>query len=183
MRTTPTEEDRKTIRQIEAAAEGLAPISAPLVRTWLSSPSLPVRTAATDLLAEHSGRIDPPLSMDEICTAVESYYRDCLIQGIDNDYVPGRGIAGLELVSWFRSLWRDPSVPREYLARLKTMLRELILEKKVPMIDVVNCVVEHLFEVPEVQEFFAEWKSDPSLAEAFALAKEWGDDHLIDSGT
>ena len=52
------------------------------------------------------------------------------------------------------------------------MLRDLFLEKKVPMLDLVNSVLEHLFEFAEVQEFFSEWKSDPVLAEAYALAKE-----------
>jgi len=102
-----------------------------------------------------------------------------LIQNFqDSDYASNRSIAGLEFVGWFHSLWYDSAVPREYLVRMKTMLRDLCIENRVPQDEIVGAVLEHLFERPEFQEFFADWKSDPTLSRAFALAKEWGDDHL-----
>lgn len=179
MRIDPTEEDLKVINEIERTILCSGPIQAALVRNWLALPSLAVQTVATDLVLEEPRRIEPPLSMEEICNTMEGYYKECLIQDVEeSEYVPNWGIAGYELVRWFRFLWKDPAIPREYLLRIKTMLRDLFLEKKVPMLHLVNSVLEHLFEFAEVQEFFSDWKSDPVLAEAYALAKEWGDDHL-----
>jgi hypothetical protein len=54
----------------------------------------------------------------------------------------------------------NASVP--HLGDLKTMLAELYKatdEKKAGRL--VNAVIEHLFETPEIPEFFADWKSAP----------------------
>ena len=113
-----------------------------------------------------------------MCSTVQEYYKECLVQNLQtSEYAPNRSIAGLELVGWFRSLWRDPAVPRDYLARLKKMLRGLCLEGKVPQDQMVGAVLEHLFETPEIAEFFTDWKSDPRLRETFDLAMTWGRDH------
>lgn len=158
---------------------GTEMIPASLVKGWMSCHSLDVQGALTHLLAEQSRRIEPSLSWEEVCNTFQNYYKQCLIRDVQkSDYVPNRHIAGYELVNWFKYLWGEPSAPREYVLRLKTMLRDLYVENQVPQDDIVNAVLEHLFEVPEIQEFFADWKSDPSLAKAFALAKEWGDEHL-----
>lgn len=116
--------------------------------------------------------------MEEICSTVQEYYRQCLLQDLqDSNYAPNRSIAGLELVSWFQSLWRDTAVPREYVARLKAMLRDLCVENKVPQDQMVGAVLEHLFEAPQIAEFFADWKSDPELKDAFEQAMAWAKDH------
>ena len=111
--------------------------------------------------------------MEEICNAIQAYYRQCLILALQRtDYVPNRHIAGYELVGWFKSLWGDPDVPREYLARLKAMLRDLLMGSRVPQEALVTAVLEHLFEIPEIAQFFADWKSDPLLGSAFALSMQ-----------
>lgn len=116
--------------------------------------------------------------MEEICSTVQEYYRQCLIQNLqDSEYAPNRSIAGLELVGWFQSLWRDSAVPRDYLVRLKTMLRDVCAQNKVPQDQMVGAVLEHLFETPEIAEFFADWKSDARLSKAFDLAMNWAKDH------
>lgn len=175
------------VRDVERAIQSGAVVSASVVRNWMKIPSIEVQGVLTDLLLEHSQRINPPLSMEEICGSVECYYRECLIQNVQgNDHVGSRHIAGYELVRWFRSLWQDPAVPREYLTRLKAMLRGLYVQKKVPADEITTAVLEHLFETKGIQDFFADWKSDPTLVEAFAQAKSWGDEHIehgtIDSG-
>jgi hypothetical protein len=169
----------KTIDEIQDAMQTSGPISSSHVKKWAAAPSLDVQGALTDLIFEHGRRIDPPLTKQELYRVVEDYYRECLIRDIkDSDYAPNRHIAGYEFVGWFKALWQDPAVPREYIVHLKEMLRELCVQGKVSRDEIVTAVLEHLFENPALQEFFADWKSDPELAEAFALAKEWGDDHL-----
>ena len=101
--------------------------------------------------------------MEEIRRVVQEYYKQCLLQNLQNtEYAPNRSIAGLGLVGWFQSLWRDSAFPREYLVRLKMMLRDLLV---------------HLFERPEIADFFADWKSDARLGRAFESAMDWAKDH------
>jgi len=97
-----------------------------------------------------------------------------LIQNLQtSDYAPNRSIAGYELADWFKSLWRDWAVPREYLVRLKTMLHELCIENYIPQDQLVGAVLERLFDVPEIAEFFADWQFEPVPGSAFTLALEW----------
>jgi|SRR5215472_6621169 len=173
-----TPEDLKTIRQIEGAIQGKGMIPASQVRTWLHNPSVEVLGAINIHIMQNTRRVEPPLSMEEICNTVQEYYKQCLLQDLQNsDYAPNRSIAGLELVGWFQSLWRDPAVPREYVTRLKTMLHDLCVENKVPQDQMVGAVLEHLFETPQIAEFFADWESDPKLKDAFGQAMEWARDH------
>ena len=173
--------DDQTIRQIENAITHSGPISAGKVREWMACDSLQAQGALKSLILSHSRRIEPPLSIPEICEILELYYRRCLIENTEGGYVSNRQVSGYELVNWFNSLWMDHNVPREQLHRLKSMLRELCLARLVPEDEIVTAVLEHLFERIDIQEFFEDWRTDPRLANAYALAKMWGDDHLIDS--
>lgn len=170
--------DDETIREIENAATGTKQIAASQVRGWLRNPSVEVLGAVIQHIVRQSRRVEPPLSMEEICSTVQEYYRQCLLQNLQNTgYAPNRSIAGLELVGWFQSLWRDSAVPREYLTRLKTMLRDLLVQNRVPQDQLVGSVLEHLFETPEIADFFADWKSDARLGSAFESAMDWAKDH------
>lgn len=173
-----TEADTKMIREIETAARGIQKISASKVKSWLDNPSVEVLGAVNAQIMRNTRRIEPPLSMEEICSAVQEYYRQCLLQNLQkSQYAPNRSIAGLELVGWFQTLWRDSAVPREYLARLKTMLRQLCVEDKVPPDQMAGAVLEHLFETPQIAEFFGDWRSDSRSSKAFDLAMDWAKDH------
>ena len=169
-----TQDETKVINRIQEAIQGPQKVPASEVKNWLRHPSLDVLSVATDLIMEHSRKIEPPLTMQEICDAVRDYYRRCLQEDRESEFVPSLHLAGYELVRWFRNLWGDPNVPREYLGDLKTMLAELYKasdEKKADRL--VNAVIEHLFETPEIAEFFADWKSDAALSRGFARAMEW----------
>jgi hypothetical protein len=173
-----TASEAKIIHEIETAASGTKRIPAAKVREWSRLESVEVLGAVTVHIMQNTRRVEPPLSMEEICSTVQRYYRECLIQNLQaSQYAPNRWIAGHDLVTWFRTLWRDSAVPREYLVRLKTMLRELSVENRIPQDHLIGAVLEHLFETPEIAEFFADWKSEPQLAEAFDRAMEWAKDH------
>lgn len=173
-----TEAEAGTIREIENVARGTHKIPAAKVKMWLSHPSVEVLGAVNIHIMQNTRRVEPPLSMEEICSTVQEYYKQCLIQNLQtSQYAPNRSIAGLELVGWFQILWRDSAVPREYLVRLEAMLRDLCIEEKVPQDQMAGAVLEHLFETPQIAELFAEWRSDPRLKKAFDLAMEWAKDH------
>jgi hypothetical protein len=164
----------KTISRIQDAVQSSESIPASEVKSWLRHPSLDVLSAATDLILAHSRRIEPPLTIQEFCESVRNYYWRCLREDRETEIVPSIHIAGQEFVQWFRSLWNDPDVPRNYLADLKTMLAQLYRASDRERADrLVNAIIEHLFETPEIAEFFSDWKSDPVLARGFARAMEW----------
>lgn len=169
-----TQNETNVIKRIQEAIQEPQKVSASDVKSWLRHPSLDVLSVATDLILEHSRKIEPPLAMQEICDAVRNYYRRCLQEDRESEFVPPLHIAGQELVRWFKSLWTDPDVPREYLADLKTMLADLYKSSDQEKADrLVNAVIEHLFETPGIAEFFGDWKSDPALSRGFARAMEW----------
>jgi hypothetical protein len=173
-----TPENLTTIREIESLMQTRGKIPAFQVRAWLGNPCVEVLGAVSIHIMHNTQRIEPPLSMAEVCRTVQEYYRQCLIQNLkDSQYAPNRSVAGLELVGWFQSLWSDSAVPREYLMQLKMMLRDLCIEDKVPHDQMVGAVLEHLFETPQIAEFFADWKSDPRLKTIFDRAMEWAIDH------
>jgi hypothetical protein len=176
-----TEADIQTIREIQDAAQGTARIPASKVKNWIRSQSLDVHGALTGLISDHSTRIEPPLSMKEICDAHLHYYRRCLLENAQSEYVPSRYIAGYELTSWFNGLWKDSSVPREYLSQLKAMLAELYKSGDPSFREaIVNAVLEHLLEDPEMARFFEDWKAEPTLKQAYDLAMEWGTRQPVD---
>ncbi len=171
-----TQNETKVINRIQEAIQGSQKVPAYEVKNWLRHSSLDVLSVATNLILEHSRQIEPPLTMQEICDAVRDYYRRCLQEDRESEFVPSLHVAGYELARWFRNLWDDPEVPREYLADLKTMLAELYKSADQAKADrLVNAVIEHLFETPGVPEFFADWKSDAALSRGFARAMEWVD--------
>ena len=168
----------ETIREIENTLRGSQKIPAAKVKLWLGHPSVEVLGAVNVHIIQNSRRVEPPLSMEEICSTVQEYYKRCLSQDLQtSQYAPNRSIAGLELVGWFQSLWRDSAVPREYLTRLKAMLRDLCVEGIVPQDQMAGAVLEHLFETPQIAEFFSDWRSNSQLEKAFDLAMEWAKDH------
>jgi hypothetical protein len=168
--------DGRVISRIQEAlqAPGSVPVSE--VRSWLRHPSLDVLAVTTDLILENPQKIEPPLAMREICDAVRDYYKRCLHEDHESEFVPPIHIAGYELVRWFRNLWSDSDIPRDYLVDLKTMLAELYRSSDRESADrLVNAVIEHLFETPEIAEFFGDWRNDSVLSKGFARAMEWAE--------
>src|SRR3984885_8008220 len=99
--------DSETIRQIQRAVEGTKQIPASQVRNWLRHPSVEILGAVTQHIVRQSRRVEPPLSMEEICSTVQEYYRQCLLQNLQHsEDAPSRCSARLERVGWFRSLQR-----------------------------------------------------------------------------
>src|SRR5882724_1509936 len=169
-----TEAELRTIHEIEVAAGSKENMDASKMKAWMSNPSIEVLGALAEHILPFSRRTDPPPSMEEICRTIQNYYRECLIQNVKgSDYAADRHVGGYEFVAWFRFLWSDTSTPRDCLVRIKTMLADLCVGNQVPQEKIVGAVLEHLFEMPAIAEFFADWRHDASLRGAYALAMEW----------
>jgi hypothetical protein len=166
--------DALTIEKLRAAMRSPASIPASDIRAWMCDAPVEVLALLARLVLNHSRQIVPPLSMEEICDLVRRYYQQVLTQETHSEFVPPRSIAGHELVRWFRGLWNDSAVPRKYLDDLKMMLAELYKSGDAQLTTtLINAVFEHLFETPEIAEFFQDWRSDPTMADAFNEAMEW----------
>jgi hypothetical protein len=134
------------------------------VLNWMGSANIEVLGAAYVLILkpQHYNRITPPLTFDDYHTFVRHYHERCFLENPQGEWCNSRYEAGWNLANWFARLWRDQSVPRSALEELKTWLAKLY-----------TATLEHLFETPELAEFFAEWKSDPILSVAHEAAMEW----------
>jgi hypothetical protein len=170
------EADKEIIEWLCKAIEEKRSVPASVIGRWLHHESVDVLSFVAELLCDHQQLIVPPLSIEEIGDAVHDFYSRCLRTDVQSEYVPSRYIAGHELVAWFRYLWSHETAPRHLLENIKVMLKDLYCSGDRTTADVVvNGVLEHLFESPEIVEFFDEWRSDPALGHAYALAKEWTD--------
>lgn len=80
--------------------------------------------------------------------------------------------AGYDFAKWFIQLWEDrPSYETE-IKQLKKLLEKLYEEGNEEFrSDFVIMVLEHLFQDPEIADYFADWQNEPLLRPACAEAK------------
>jgi hypothetical protein len=167
-------ERKKDLDRIQEAIRNSQTVSATEVRDWLQEPSLDELALVTEFILEHRSKIDPPLTIEQTCIAVRTYYIRALEGDYESEFVPPFHIAGHELVRWFRRVWNNTAVPRECIHELKTALAELYRSSDQKRAEkIINAVIEHLLETPEIRMYFADWKSDPVLNQAYIRAMEW----------
>lgn len=64
--------------------------------------TLEVLGAVNVHIMQNTRRVEPPLSMEEICSTVQEYYKQCLIQNLQtSQYAPDR-LLGLSLLVGFK---------------------------------------------------------------------------------
>jgi hypothetical protein len=81
------------IREIENVARGTQKIPAEKVKLWLGYPSVEVLGAVNVHIMQNTRRVAPPPSMKEICSTVQEYYKQCLIQNLQpSHFAPNRSI-------------------------------------------------------------------------------------------
>jgi hypothetical protein len=122
-------------------------------------------------------RVQPPPEVSEYARFFTAYTERCLLEDAEGEWTDSRFAAGLNWVRFFVSLFEDPEVPRGEVHALKTWLERLYRESDAVMrLGLVTAIVEHLFEVRAVAEYFSDWKDDPVLADAHDMAMEYGAD-------
>jgi hypothetical protein len=158
---------RRELASVEEAVRRQQPIPADQVRDWMRSPYLEVNGAAFQLLFDHPQRL-PALTDEER----DRFFLAHLVRSIREDkpstWVPGRYLAGHTLRAWFQRLWRDRDRNRGQLLVVRDALGELAREGGDLRDVVVTSVLEHLFQDPEIAEFFAPWaQQDARLRSAY----------------
>ena len=86
--------------------------------------------------------------------------------------------AAWTMVRWFRHLVSVLPETEEILKKTVDAITSLYLNSKRSIRDaIVNGFLEHLFETPDLRNYFAHWKTDPNLAGDYNWALTWGKDH------
>jgi hypothetical protein len=148
------------------------------VRKWMQSSDIEVRGALYSKItdAECIKHIEPPLQFEDYVDFVVLYLEQCIEQDSDGDWAHSRYLAGYELVAWIKKFWSDGDVPRSKLEEIKQRLASLYKQgDKRLRTAVANAVLEHLFEDPQLVIYFADWKNDPVLTEAYDAGREWSE--------
>ncbi len=117
--------EARLIREIQDAVGNGSMVPASVVHGWMGSESLDVQALVHDFITAHSRQIDPPLSDAGYMQFIRDFYKRCLQENVESQYASVSYIAGMDLCNWFKALWNEDSVPREYLLDLKSMLSGL----------------------------------------------------------
>jgi hypothetical protein len=118
--------------------------------------------------------IDPPLSLDNYHPFMTHYYERCFRENPQGEWVDSRYSAGSSFVNWFTGLWNDPEVPRNTISDLKALLAKLYLEGDEDLrVSIITATLEHLFENPQILNFFSDWREQPILRIAYDEATEY----------
>jgi hypothetical protein len=152
------------------------PIPKDKVVGWMGANDIEVLGAVYSYILDkaYSSRIHPPLSFNEYHSFLLRYYDRCLRENPDGQWACSRYSAGRDLMNWFKGLWKDASLPRSVLADIKSFLAKLYKEGDDELRTcIVNATLEHLFEERAIAGYFADWKQDPVLAEAYSDAMLW----------
>jgi hypothetical protein len=144
------------------------------VSAWAASPDLEVQGALYLCLADTQlrARVDPELTESEFVDYALSYFDRCIQADSSGDFAHGRYEAGWDLVGIFRNVWSNFAASPVPAERIKAFLARQYLDGDVPVREfVVTAVLEHLFEVPEIESYFKDWLASDPLRSAYREAK------------
>lgn len=153
-------------------------IHADVVREWMTSADIQTLGAVYYLIfdSRYYPKIEPPLTIGDYTAFVLPYYERCFREDPQVDWASPRYTAGWDLVGWFMGMWRDATVPRATLKEIKAWLAGLYRTSDEELRTcLVTATLEHLFEDRKVAKFFADWRNDPLLRNAYAEAIAWSE--------
>lgn len=172
------------LQEVEALLQsdmtGLAspPIPLRAVEAWMASEDLELTGAVAELISDHRQyrRIVPPLEFQVYHRFFLKYYERCLREDPRGKWAHSLYSAGWDIVRWFTGLWDNPSIQRDVIVDLKSWLARLYVGSDDSIRTcLVTATLEHLFERPDLRQFFSDWKTDSALAVAFRQAAEWSE--------
>jgi hypothetical protein len=152
------------------------PVPARLVRVWMKSSDLDALGAIAAYTSDpiYSTRIEPRLSVDEIYQFMLHYLKRCIIENPGGRWASSRYIAAHEAAKLFRTFWSQRFSDTSKPVEMKTWFGTLARIKDADIRDaVITGALEHLFEAPDVAQFFLDWQNDPVLSAAYAESLLW----------
>jgi len=146
------------------------------VLEWMRTDDLESMGALYSLITDHVSRIHPALQFDEYYPFALTYFQRCLFENPQSEWAKARYDAGMDILGWFVSAWRDPEQRASTVPHLKEWLGSLYLTGDAGVRTcIVQAALEHLFENRDVADYFSDWKERPVLSIAYAEAMEWVD--------
>jgi hypothetical protein len=145
---------------------------------WMQSSDIETLGVVHALLGQASVQkcITPTLEFPDYFNFCSRYLVRCMKENPRGEWASSRYEAGWEFCRWFVSLWNDNTVPKTFLAKLKSDLECLYYEGDSELRTALeNAVLEHLFEDGGIRAFFGNWQHDVRLADAYRNAKLWVD--------
>lgn len=153
-------------------------ISAELVRSWMRHPDIEVQGAAYQLLRKIGDApvVVPSVPTDERIAFYRAYLERCFDEDVEGGWTYSRYSTCWEVAGWIAALFEDAVANGSLLSELKEWLASRYLNGTVDERDaLLNGTLEHLFERPEIRDYFRDWSTTPGLSQAFADACLWAD--------
>jgi hypothetical protein len=166
------------ISEIEKTFKSEEKVKHASVEEWMKADDLEVLATLYFYLTEEDYylKVDPYLTEWDYFEFIKIYLSRCIKEDRESDMSHSRYSAGYGMMGWFKGYWEDEEVSRELLTEFKQWMAALYKEGDEPIrTAIVHAALEHLFETPEIQTFFSDWKDDPILRDAYLEAKDWGD--------
>jgi hypothetical protein len=167
-------ENNQTVLAIEAAIAAKGPIAAEQVRRWMKDRDIEAQGAVANLITypPPSDRIEPPLDEDDFERFLPNYYELCLRLDPVGEWADSRYGAAWQIADWFAAVPEEDD-PTEY--SFVVFLRDWLAEtfengKEEVQTAIIEGVLVRLFEEERWRAFFAGWKEDEELAEAYQEA-------------
>lgn len=160
--------------EIVAEFDRTTPIDAAAVRRWLETDDLKAMGALAALFSEprFDSRIKPPLSPEEYYPFFRDYYFRAIVENPSGEWAHSASEAGYEFAHWFREIWSDPD-SRSVIPDLKEALTRTFLAATPEVRErMLLSALELMFEDQEIIDYFADWKDDPILLEAYRDLKQ-----------
>jgi hypothetical protein len=162
------------LKEIVSEFDKTTPIAHDTVKRWMDTKDIEAMGALMNLFADekNSARIDPPLEFEEFFLFAAGYYERSLRENPHGEWSDSRTTAGWDFAKWFIQLWEQRPTYDPEIRELKTLLRRLYEEGSPEFRSaVVTSVFEHLFQNPDIANYFADWQNEPPLDSAYAEAK------------
>jgi len=167
-----------SLRQVVTALNGAGPISKERVLSWMRESDIKTRGAVYVLTNRAWTRITPELSMEEQCSFMASYLIECLVTDPKKSkWVHSGFYAGYEIVAWLKHIRRIPGHSKVIIAVAAQLTRAYKQADDETRNRIETFTLEHVFEDRSLRPFFAEWRDDPEIRDAYDRAIAWGDAH------
>jgi hypothetical protein len=170
-------QDASPLTEIVAEFDKTTPIARDTVKRWMETEDIEAMGALMNLLADkkHFQRIDPPLAFQEYFPFAMHYYERSIRENPDGEWSDSRTTAGWDFAKWFIHLWENRSTYDTEIRKLKSLLRRLYEGGSQEFRSaLVTSILEHLFQKPDIADYFADWQNEPLLNPVYAEAKLLG---------
>ncbi|HET6250760.1 MAG TPA: hypothetical protein VFE47_23930 [Tepidisphaeraceae bacterium] len=150
------------------------------VRRWMATDGdLELWAAVYDVLGPGWKLIKPEPDMEETCEFITRYLLRCIHENVqDHDRVPTGYDAAHDLANclklWAAKLPQTDPVLTNTASKITDAYR---IGDEAERDRLLNGMLEHALESTAVRPYFAPWKNDAVLGEAWQLAMEWAVAH------